>query len=250
MLFSMQPNQFMPAIVQSVIPVILAGGKGTRLAPSCPGIPKVIVPVAGRPFIEYLLDHLMLHGFREVVLCVGYLKDQIIKTLGNSYCGMKLIYSMEDKPLGTGGALKKLLNNNTIRKKFLLVMNGDSFSDVALDDYISWHILNRCKFSLVLVEINDVSRYGKVCIDSKQKVVSFNEKSAGGRGLINCGIYLFDMNSIRQFLPDGASSLEYDVLPQLIIDGGIYGYKTKKGFIDIGTPESYRIAQSLMGKKK
>ncbi|HGJ67681.1 TPA: galactokinase [bacterium] len=234
--------------LQFIIPVILAGGKGTRLAGVCPNIPKVIAPVAGRPFLEYLLIQLVRTGFTKVILCVGYLKDQVINTFGTRYKTMEIIYSVEDIPLGTGGALRNAIIKNDIKEKYLLVMNGDSFVDISMAEYILWHINGGYDFSLVLVEVADVSRYGSVYMDRKGKVVLFGEKSKSGKGTINGGIYIFKKDVVASFLQCSGESLEHDMLP-LMLTHGLYGFEANGDFIDIGTPESYTISQSVMMKK-
>lgn len=138
--------------------IILAGGQGTRLQKVVRDRPKVLATVNGRPFIAYIMDQLIEAGFKQVILCVGYLAEMMIDTLGYEYRNLTIQYSQEPHALGTGGAVKYAMP--LIKTSHILVMNGDSFIDVDLIDFLVWHFDNKFDVSMVLSEVSDISRYG------------------------------------------------------------------------------------------
>ena len=226
--------------------VILAGGLGLRLRPVISDVPKILAEIAGRPFITYIFDMLLGFGLKRVILCTGYLGEKVIETLGYSYKGLELIYSTEHSPLGTGGAIRNAIH--LIQSDPLLVMNGDSVCKVDLAEFLKWHILKRAEISLVLVYKDDISRYGKVILDSADKIIGFIEKiHTEGPGWINGGIYLIARNLIEGIEANRSVSLETDIFPEWI-KRAFYGYKYRGDFIDIGTPESYKLAFKLLPK--
>ncbi len=226
--------------------VILAGGLGTRLREVVADRPKVLAEVGGRPFLAYLLDRLANAGIRRVVLCTGYMAELISDTFGNSYRGMSLLYSKEETPLGTGGALRlalPLINSDPV-----LVMNGDSFCDADLEKFARRHNAVVAHASLVLVLVEDVARYGVVEVDAADRVVSFIEKgSRRGEGMINAGIYLIAKQVIESISSGGAVSLEKDIFPQLI-ENRLNAFQHNGRFIDIGMPVDYYAASSFLAQ--
>jgi len=229
------------AIDLARIPVaILAGGLGTRLRPAIGDRQKVVAAVEGRPFLAILLDQVAAAGFRDVVLCVGHRADEVEAALGASHGPLRLRYSREAEPLGTGGALRLALP--LLDGPELLVMNGDSFCEVDLAAAWTWHRAHGAEATLVAVEVSDASRYGRVEMDAADRVRRFTEKQEDGRpGWINAGIYLL-ASRLLAALPAGRPlSLERDVLPGWT-GGALYGYRVRGRFIDIGTPGAYSAA--------
>lgn len=221
--------------------VILAGGRGTRLQERMPGLPKVLAPVAGRPFLEHLLRWLARQGFSDVILCTGHLGEQIAQPFGNGRAlGLRLHYSQEDKPLGTGGALKRA--EPLLAPGDSVVLNGDSYLATDLNCLLEFHRSRQALATLALVEVPDTRRYGAVGIDPEGTIVAFGEKQKQGPGLINGGVYVLHPRLLAQIGP-GPSSLEQDVLPRLI-GRQLYGMRAGNFFVDIGTPESYGQLQS------
>ena len=226
------------------IPVaILAGGLGTRLRPSIGERPKVVAEVNGRPFLAYLLDQVARFGFLDVVLCVGWQADAVEAALGARHGPLRLRYSREPAPLGTGGALRLALP--LLEGPAAMVMNGDSYCDADLAAAWAWHREKRSSATLVLVEMADTSRYGRVELnesDSSGSICRFLEKQQGSTpGWINAGIYLLDRSRIESIAADRALSFERDVLPGWVGEG-LMGYRAEARFIDIGTPQSYSAA--------
>ena len=226
--------------------VILAGGMGRRLRSVVPDCPKVLAKIFKRPFLTFLLDQLVSAGANEVVLCTGYMGDKVYKRIGKEYRSLRLLYSKEDKPLGTGGALKHVIPY--IDSEYFLVMNGDSYVNVDLNDFLHWHIAINSQVSIVLTRVHNVSRYGKVAFAQDGQILSFEEKGVkSGSAWINAGVYLLN-NEMLKFLPkENSFSLEREYFPSLV-GKGLYGYKTNGHFIDIGTPESFEEAEKLLSQ--
>ena len=141
--------------------VILAGGLGTRLRSIVSNRPKVLAEVLGRPFLTYLFDQLDHAGAREVVLCTGYMAGSVREEMGNSYRSLRIKHSMEDVPLGTGGALRLALP--MIKSDTVMVMNGDSYANVDLKTFFAWFLRKNVVAALLLAKAFDISRYGRVC---------------------------------------------------------------------------------------
>ncbi|MBI3611415.1 MAG: nucleotidyltransferase family protein [Nitrospirae bacterium] len=225
---------------------ILVGGLGTRLRPVIADRQKVLAAIHGRPFLAYLLDQLADAAIRSVVLCTGYRGEDVKAMFGDSYGPMKLLYSEERSPLGTGGALRHALP--LLPSDPVLVLNGDSFCDLDLNAFWNWHRAHAARATLALVQVSDTRRYGRVHSAPDGKVMRFEEKgSEGGSGWINAGIYLL-AHSVLQTIPtDGAVSLEQAIFPRWI-GRGLYGYPSRGRFLDIGTPESYATAEQFFAK--
>lgn len=216
--------------------VILAGGKGTRLREVIKDIPKPMATVDGKPFLEYLVLQLVKWDIKEMIISIGYKGEAIRSYFENgSKWGVRIEYSEETYPLGTGGALKKAAGLTDDSR--LVVMNGDSFLDIAFEEFKNFHTEKNAFATIGLVHADHAGRYGKVETDEAGAVVSFSEKGNGSEGYVNGGVYIFNRDVIR-YIPDGNVSLEEDVLP-LFIRHGLYGTKTNGFFIDIGTPEDY-----------
>ena len=226
--------------------LILAGGKGTRLQSALPDRPKVLAPVAGRPFLSYLMDQLVSTGFRQVILCTGYKGEQIREAFGDQYNGLDIQYSQEPEPLGTGGAIRYGLP--LITTDSALVTNGDSYVNYNLTDFLAWHLKNDLQASLLLTYLSDTSRYGRVKADANGLITKFEEKGAKcGSGWVNAGIYIFNRDLLKSIPSGQFISLEREFFPSLI-DKGLYGFRCEEEFIDIGTTESYALAEDFFSK--
>jgi NDP-sugar pyrophosphorylase family protein len=177
-------------------------------------------------------------------MCTGYLADQIEGEFGNGRSlNVEIEYSKEADPLGTAGAVK-LAERHLGQASEFLVMNGDSFLEVDLNQLIQFHREHGGLVSMAVVGVEDASRYGTVQRDADQKVTGFLEKTGiEGPGSVNGGVYVFD-SSVLQYIPDGPASLEKDVFPRLL-SKGVYALEHHGMFIDIGTPGDYARAQLL-----
>ena len=228
--------------------VVLAGGLGTRLRSVVSDVPKVLAPVAGKPFLCYLFEQLAEAGIDETVICTGYMADEIRQRLGELSENVKLDYSHEESPLGTAGAIRNAFEK--IHGDTVLIMNGDSFCDLDLKRFIEWHSAKGARASLALREMSDTARYGRVSVSMDGRVEAFLEKGKGGPGWINAGIYLIDRSLIEGIPAARKVSIEEEVFPGWVHEGALFGYQASvKRFIDIGTPESFAEAQLVMRKE-
>ena len=227
--------------LSGVTAVILAGGLGTRLQKAVSNQPKVMAEVNGKPFLYYVLDQLAEVDIKRVVISTGYMADKIEEVIGFSYKGLKVDYSWEESPLGTGGALK--LAGQSISTKYCLVMNGDSYTEF---DAISLFLTGKQKndsIVLLVKMVPDTSRFGTIQMNEQNEIVKFVEKGdSTGPGLINAGVYIMNTSTIHKIPKKTPCSLEYDFFPKMV-GKGICGYETKGKFIDIGSPESYAQAE-------
>ena len=228
--------------------VILVGGLGTRLAGLGLTAPKPLLDVGGRPFLTYILDYLAQHAFNRVLLLAGHQSEQVISFAGayrsQGHMKMDIQVSTEPEPLGTAGALK--LAESELDKSFVL-MNGDSiflmdlaaFQRTPLEGSIAGHIALR--------QVDDISRYGSVDL-VEDRIAAFNEKSRDAKpGLINAGVYMLSRTVIAG-IPDGRCSLETEILPRLAAQGRLSGEAMTGFFLDIGIPQSFDAAQTLVPK--
>lgn len=228
--------------------VILAGGLGTRLRTVIADRPKALAEIAGRPFIYYLLDQLAEKSIKKVVLCTGYLGEQIREELGDTYRQMDLQYSQENEPRGTAGSLRLALP--LITTDTALVMNGDSYCGLDLLDFWRFHTENDHSATIALTHVGDTSRYGNVDFDETGRIRKFVEKKeAIGAGWVSAGIYLLSKNLIAT-IPEGKPvSIEKETFP-LWVRSGLFAYCSNTEFIDIGTPESYTLANTFFTGEK
>ena len=239
--------------------VLLVGGLGTRLRPVVSDRPKVLAEVHGRPFVAYILDQLADSGVRHVVLCTGFQGDRVRRDLGEGFRGMRLEYSQETTPLGTGGALRLALP--LIKSDPVLVMNGDSYCSVDLRQFWSFYQERQPGAALVLAEMPDCRRFGKVSTDREDHIVSFEEKEeTQSSGWVNAGIYLIGLPWLVKIQKHVAVSLERDVFPSWIPSQGVryseppgfgsphpeacefLGFRSTSRLFDIGTPEAFDAA--------
>lgn len=229
--------------LDKVTAVILAGGLGTRLRPVVSDRPKALADVGGRPFLSYLLDQLAGAGVRRVVLCTGYRGEMVRAAYGDVYRGLRLVHSRESSPLGTGGALG--LAVPLLRSNMVLVLNGDSFCGASLQRFWVRHRGSGGAGALVLTRVPDTSRYGRV-VCRGGRVDRFEEKDGqGGPGWVNAGVYLLSRRVVAAIPAGRAVSLEKEVLPGLIAEG-LYGYRSRGRFVDIGTPDTFVAAPHIL----
>lgn len=225
---------------------ILAGGLGTRLRSVVMDRPKVLADVGGQPFLIRWLDVLAAAGFGKVVLCTGYRAEQVRECLGENYGRLRLVYSVELSPYGTGGALLHALPQ--LQSDLLLVLNGDSFCELNFSAFFSAHTQHQPAATLVLTQVEDCRRFGRVQLAASGLVERFEEKAqTEGPGLINAGVYLITRHLLVSETRPLPLSLEHDQLP-VWVRQGIRGFVAAGPFIDIGTPESYQAAQSFFGQ--
>ncbi len=229
--------------MDNITAVVLCGGLGTRLRSVSGGLPKPMVPVAGRPFLEYVLDYLIRQGVTKVVLAVSYQKEFIVKHFGEQYKSLDIAYSIEPSPLGTGGAIKKAIEQHCQNPDELaLIINGDTLVEYELADMCDKITGNDADLVMSLKSIDDTSRYGRVKVD-KNKITDFEEKQSGQAGLINAGVYLLSGRLSRDLPTRSSFSFEKDFLEQAIHSHHVLSSISDGYFIDIGIPEDYQKAQ-------
>jgi len=231
-------------LTTNVPAVLLVGGMGTRLRSVVPDTPKPLATVGGKSFLDLLVRQLRNQGIRRLIMCSGYLADQIENKFGDgSTWDVAIKYSREPQPLGTAGAIK-LAEGYLKEDSLFLVMNGDSFLEIDLGQLIRAHREHNGLATMAIVSVQNAGRYGTVRVDSDAQVTGFSEKTGMDiPGLINAGVYVFD-RSIFAHISEGTSSLERDVFPW-ILDRGVFALEQRGMFIDIGTPEDYARAQVL-----
>jgi D-glycero-alpha-D-manno-heptose 1-phosphate guanylyltransferase len=227
--------------------VLLVGGLGTRLRSVLPSTPKALATLGGRSFLDLLVRQLHAQGVRRLVMCTGFLADQIESMFGSgSDWGVQIQYSQESYPMGTAGAIR-LAQRHLPDDETFLVMNGDSFLEIDLAELVRFHGVCGGLASIAIVETEQAGRYGTVLRDATGRVTGFLEKSSTHtRGFINGGVYVFD-RAIFEQIPDGPVSLEKEVFPR-ILNHGVFALVQQGIFIDIGVPGDYAHAQSMYGR--
>jgi D-glycero-alpha-D-manno-heptose 1-phosphate guanylyltransferase len=224
--------------------IVLAGGLGTRLRSAVPDLPKPMAPIAGRPFLSYLLRFLELNGVRRVILAVGYQRAAISDFFGSKYGGLELCYSVEETPLGTGGALLQALGE--VQTSVLFVLNGDTF--LRLDYQRLAAVLEQhpdAKLAVALRRVSDANRYGAVQVVDGC-IQGFSARGAGGAGLINAGSYVMSRNIFEGYALPRKFSWEHDFLESRVSTLRALAYECDVPFIDIGIPQAFEQAQTLI----
>lgn len=224
--------------------IILAGGFGTRLRQAVPDWPKPMAPVAGRPFLEIVLSSLVRKGFERAILSLGFMAETISSHFRQHFAGIELAYVVEDSPLGTGGALR--LAMTACHRDHVFIFNGDTFLDLEVGCVEKvWQAHRRP--IIVGREVDDTSRYGRLLVEA-DRVVGFAEKGVSGPGLINAGCYVLASNQLELagFPLHQPFSVETDYLAREVALKPVDVFVTKGRFIDIGIPEDYVLAQTLL----
>ena len=221
--------------------IILVGGEGLRLRPLTCNIPKPMVPVANKPFLEHMVDNLKRHGINEVILAICYLPAHIQNHFGDgSAFGITMTYAFEETPLGTGGAVK---NAESFLDDTFVVCNGDIFTDLDLTDMIRSHREYGAKATIALTPVEDPTAYGVVETDVKGGVKAFIEKPSWENvtsNLINAGTYVLEPE-VLDSIPLGVHHMvERGLFPDMISRGlPFLGYASNAYWIDIGKPADY-----------
>lgn len=233
-------------MMKKIDSIIMVGGLGTRLREVVPDLPKPMVSINGKPFLDIILSLLNKCGSIErVILAVGYMADKIIERYEkSSEYSFEILFSVEEKFLGTGGAIKNALKYTETNN--VLVLNGDSFVEVDLYDFLKKHLQTNADMTIVLKELKNTNRYGSVKIDEDNKITCFEEKKTGlSKGLINAGVYMIKKTLFDSIKEQTVISLEKELLP-VFIKKDVFGYIGKGKFIDIGIPETYRMADKYL----
>ena len=223
--------------------ILLCGGMGTRLRSVVADRPKPMADICGKPFLQYLLEMLRDKGITEVIFALGYMGEMIEEYFQDgSAFGLKIAYSYEEDPLGTGGAIRNALPK--IMEEEVLVLNADTYFPMDYQGLYRFHQENDGDFSLATRAVPDISRYGAVRRDAAGRILAWNEKLEDGgqplAGEINGGIYVMKKSLIAE-IPEGKQSLEQDCVPKWLSEGKrIFGLPFDGYFMDIGIPKDYQ----------
>lgn len=217
--------------------VILAGGQGTRLLPLTQNIPKPMVLIRGKPFLAYQLLMVRKQGYRNIVLCVGYLADQIIRYFGDGASfGLRIVYSIEQEPLGTGGALR--FAYEVLEDDFIL-LNGDTYLNIPYQPVVDFY--KKEDVIGVIVVYNNFHKLAdnNVLMRNRNRVESYG--GGNGHNYVDAGVYLFNKSAVAAIDAGMKVSLAEGMLNPLIRRGSLAGYVTKNRYYDIGTFDRIKI---------
>ncbi len=224
--------------------LILCGGLGTRLRSEIGEKQKVMAEVGAEPFLDILLESLAGQGCQRIILCTGYKAQDVQEYYKNKNFGVQLLYSREDEPLGTGGAVRNA--RGLIQSNPFFVLNGDSFCKVSLVDFLDFHQRKQALASIVVSRVKDINRFGSIDLDQYNRIVEFKEKKEiAASGLVNAGVYLFDQAAFDLMPTKKSFSLEHEFFPRLT-ERRLFGFIISQPFIDIGTPQTLKQAKDLL----
>jgi mannose-1-phosphate guanylyltransferase len=198
-----------------------------------------MLPLLGRPLLQYTFDHLAAAGVRHVTLACGYLPTQIQAYFGGGLNGLALDYKVERQPLGTGGAIRFAADG--VDRTFL-ALNGDSLREADLAPLLAFHREREAKATILLTKVSDPSRYGLVRVADDGRVLGFLEKPDPEEidtDLINAGLYVLEPDVFELIAPGRPVSIERDVFPVLAERGQLYALALPGYWLDVGTPQSY-----------
>ncbi len=223
--------------------VILAGGIGTQLRPYTYEVPKSLLPVKGKPILEYIIDELKANFINEIILSTGYLGNKIKEHFGDGKkFGVHITYSDENSPLQTGGAIQRV--KNQIDQGPFLVIHGDIVTSLSLRDLIEFHQKEKPIATVALTPVNKPSEFGQLALHGTrvvrfyQNVTSEEVKS----NLVNCGIYICEPSIFQYFPKDKQIFLFEDVIEKLITEKKVNGFVFEGQWFDVGNPKNYERA--------
>ncbi len=232
-----------PLVVGGII--ILAGGLGTRLRSVVSDLPKCMASVNGKPFLAYLIDYFQQQGITNFIFSVGYKHEIIEEYLNNNLLTVNYQLSIEEEPLGTGGAIEKACS--LVKDENVFVTNGDTLFKANISSLQSFHQQKNADCTLALKPMKDFNRYGVIELNEDDSIKNFSEKNYYERGLINGGLYML---KVQQFLSESFPekfSFETSYLEKFYHQHKIYGLIQDEYFIDIGIPEDYKRVQKELG---
>ncbi len=218
--------------------VILAGGEGTRLKPLTLRRPKPLIPIAGRPCIDFVIRSLIASGFREIVITTAYMSDRLIQSIGDGLdYNASILYSFEGNPAGTAGAVRRVAN--FIGETFVVAM-GDVVADVDFRALYDFHRDRGGVATIALTRVTDPTQYGIAAIDDRGRIMKFREKpkkEEAFSNLANAGIYVLEPRVLELIPPDQPFDFAKDVFPKLLAKGlPVYGREIEGVWMDIGRP--------------
>lgn len=228
--------------------VILCGGFGKRLQSVIRDVPKVMADVQGRPFLDFIIDYARGQGIARVILCTGYKADYVEDYYRRNDFSLKVIFSRENEPLGTGGALMNA--RDLIDSDPFFVLNGDSLLKADLQALLDFHRAHQAVASLLVSQVKEGADFGNLMLEPDGSVKEFHEKITGVKDpLVNAGIYCLSRSIFTKTPAVKKFSVENDLFPGLA-GNGLYALRIQEEFIDIGTPQRYAAAKKEITKGK
>ncbi|MBI4427056.1 MAG: NTP transferase domain-containing protein [Candidatus Magasanikbacteria bacterium] len=220
--------------------IILCGGLSTRLGDITKNTPKILLEIGGKTVLDWQLEKLKSIGVKEVVLAAGHLAGVLKDTVSFFRLGLELIYAIEDKRLGTGGAIKHGLDYVEKPNEPTIILNGDVLTTVDLADMVS-RLPENGEGIILGAYVDDVASYGTLVYDENYHLREFKEKEGIHQpGYQNGGVYIFNPQ-VKKYFPNREEfSVEYDVFPNM---KNLYVYKSDRPWIDIGVPERLEWAR-------
>ena len=220
--------------------IILAGGLGTRLRSEVADLPKCMAPVAGKPFLHWVMAHLITQKITSFVFSLGYMHEIIEEYIQSDHPQLQVKFSVENEPLGTGGAIKLALSK--CEEENVLVANGDTLFETNNNALWEKHVKNHSACTLALKPMQHFERYGAVTLNGCNIITAFTEKKYMEEGLINGGVYLINRNSFNQSDLPQKFSFEKDFLEKYLHKLIMIGVQDNGYFVDIGIPEDFKKA--------
>lgn len=234
--------------------VVLVGGEGTRLRPLTYTTPKQMLPVAGKPVIERVVEYLRGHGVDEVVLSLGYRPDAFTVAYPEGRCaGVELVYVVEPSPLDTAGAIAFAAAEAGITDETFAVVNGDVLTEIDLSELVELHRSAGAEATIALTPVRDPSSFGVVPVDGTGRVTAFIEKPAPGTAptnMINAGVYVLEPSFLQRVEPGRRVSVEREVFPALVAAGSLYALGSDALWTDMGTPQNYLEANLVWAERE
>lgn len=228
--------------------IILAGGLGTRLKSKVPDLPKCLAPINSKPFIYYLINYLKKYCVERIIFSIGYQSHKVVEYLEKFDFGIPIEFSIEDSPLGTGGATLKA--SKLVKSQNFCILNGDTYYNVDLDKLFNFHLNNDSFCTIGLKPMKLFDRYGTVELNNELKITGFKEKSFCNEGLINGGVLFLNKQIVYESYKNDFFSLEDVFIKKAIEMNRAYGMVSDDYFIDIGIPNDFEKAQTDFEKNK
>lgn len=229
----------------------MVGGKGTRLLPLTLTRPKPAMPVLDKPFLKYLIESMASAGIEEIILACGYKSDVLAQSIGDgSDMGVRIMYSDEETPLGTGGAIKKL---EGMLDPVFVAANGDTLTSVDIASQIGEHFSSGAAVTVSLSEVDDPSHYGVVRTDGTGRILEFQEKPRkedAFSNLVNSGVYVVDRRCLAHIPENSFFDFSKELFPLLIARGKrLQGHMARGIWIDIGRPHDLIRMNLVMAER-
>jgi mannose-1-phosphate guanylyltransferase len=224
--------------------VVLVGGEGTRLRPLTETVPKPLLPLVDRPILDHVLDHLVAHGVREVIMSSPYLEETFQPFIEARGDEPAIAWVTEREPLGTGGAIVSVLDR--LGEGPFLALNGDILTDLDLTGMIAAHRERGAVATIALHHVEDARAFGLVETGPGGRITAFREKPPDPvPGDINAGTYVLEPSALRPWPQQRNIWIEGEVFPALIEGGAaLHGFAAPAYWLDLGTPEQYLRAHA------